>query len=746
MKNSDDEKLFQANDYQEEVIDLRKCWNVVRQHRLSIVFLTLLAVIVATLVAFSIEPTYRSTVSMLIETESPKVVSIEEVYSGNRQSAEFLNTQFEVLKSQSLARRVIDALELTVHPYFVVAEDDDFSLSSTLLKALPDALTAWFEPYSVDSDNGRQEFNPQELKLRSLVSKLSAMMSVSPVRNTQMVNISFEAKDNRLAALLANSFARIYIEYQMATRLDMTSDANSWLSQRLSTIREKLRASETALQAFKEKEKLIEAGGVTGLISKQLEKLNQDLIAARSTLSSLEAAHRQIKQVRSDDYQDYFSIPVVLRDDLVSQLIKDQSRADQVLKSLGQRYGHKHPKIISAKASLEAVNFALEQHVLSVVKGIERQYQLALSSEASTQKMLVDTQQDLHKTNRKEHQLRILEREVAANRQLYDLFLNRIKETTESTNINQTPARVIDDARPSFVPIKPRKRLIVIIAGFLGLGFGILMAFIFELLDNTMKSVADVEERVGLPMLGALPKIPGNSENLWKMVLFDNRSSYAEGIRSIRTGVVLSRLDQPHKTIMVASSMPGEGKTTISANIAIGLSEMSKVLLIDADIRKPSVGRLFGLKQDANGVTELLAKQAESNSCIHRWQGSNLFVMPSGRASANLLNVISSTAFKQLIETLSGVFDHVVIDSPPVLPVSDSRLIARMVSGVIFVMKADSTPVPLITDALRRLKQAEANILGGVLNQYDAQKHDQYGYYGYSDGYHAGDYNERTQS
>jgi capsular exopolysaccharide synthesis family protein len=747
MKHSEDKDLLHSIYVEKDEIDLRELWNILRRHQRSIILITFISMLLATLIVFSMKPIYRSTATLLIETEERNVVSIEGVYSGGQQSIKYLNTQFEVIKSEALARKVIDELKLTKHPYFLPKVDEygnEVSQRSSLMKLLPEAVSAWFEPAPGISIDGGEEFTPQELRIRKLLGRFYEMMSVLPVRNTQLIEISFEANNNYLAAQMANGMAQMYINDQLDARLEMTAQANSWLSERLLDIRGKLKTSEEALQNYREQEQLIDTKGVTGLISKQLEELNQDLITAQRTLNSLESARKQIEQIKGDKYQDYLSVPAVLNDDLASQLIADASVADRTLESLGQRYGHKHPKIISAKAALNTANKALKNHVHSVVNGIDRQYQLARSAETSAQEALRSAKEEMRDINRKEHQLGILQREVNANRQLYDLFLKRIKETAESTDINQTNARIVDHAIPAINPVKPKKMLIILAVGFVSLIFSITLSFLFEHFDNTVKSAHDIEARFKIAVLGVLPKIQGKMSDLWKIVKIDTRASYSEGIRTIQTGVVLSRLDNPHKTIMVTSSLPGEGKTMIAANTAINLSEMYKVLLIDADMRKPSVGSYFGLEPEAKGLTELLAKLEKSSSCIHRWESTNLYVMPLGRVPPNPLELISSRAFKRLLEKLTTLFDHIIIDSAPVLPVSDSRLIATMVSGVIYVIKADSTPVSVIRDGLHRLNQANIHIIGGVLNQFDTRKHQQYGNYDYSGGYYTESYGDNS--
>ncbi len=747
MSNSEtDPTKLQSQHLEEEVIDLREYWGVIRRHKTSIILISFIAIILATLVVFSMEPVYRSAATLLIETEGRKVVSIEEVYTGGQESREYLNTQFEVIKSRALARKVINQLGLLTHPYFLAeAEIDGYeaSFKALVLSLLPETVSAWFVDITDPDENSGAEIDDEEFRVRELLEEFSELMSVSPVRNTQLVHISFEATDSKLAALLANTMAQTYINDQLDARLEMTSQANSWLTQRLSTIREKLKNSEEALQKYKEKERLIESGSVTGLISRQLEDLNLELLSAQKSLSSLEAARAQIRSITSKKYQEYLSIPAVLEDALISQLIKAVSDAEQAVDSLKMRYGYRHPKMISAKASLNAASNALRNHVLSVVTGIERQYQLALSAEESAQRSMAATKADIHKITSKKHRLGILEREAQANRQLYELFLNRIKETTESTGIDQANARIVDKAFPAIKPIKPKKRLIILIAGFLGLGFGILLAFLFEHFDNTVKSALQIEERFKLVVLGVLPKMGKKTKDIWQQIKLDSKSVFSEGIRTIRTGVILSNLDNLQKTILVTSSLPGEGKTSVTINTAINLSEMHKVLLIDADMRKPSVGKLLGFGRNISGLAELVVKTDEPSNCVHRWGEQNLYVIPTGQLPPNPLELLSSRAFKEMLEHMQKTFDYVIIDSPPVLPVSDARLISTMVKSVIFVVKADDTPIPVISDGLKGLQQSGAPIMGAVLNQFDVHKHNKnakYGGYAYSEGYYSESY------
>jgi succinoglycan biosynthesis transport protein ExoP len=730
-KSLPDNTLLNFDPVDVAVIDLREYWNIIRQHLKSILAIMFVAMVLAALVVFSMKPIYRSTATLLIETEAKNILSIEEIYSGGRQSAEYLNTQFEVIKSKSLSRKVIEKLNLTSHPYFLTDEDEDIGgMPGALIESwLPELVTTWWfgldaiSPQNDAMNTVNTGLSAEELLLRGVEKQFSEMMSVSPVSKTQLVHISFEASDNQLAALMAKEMAQMYIIDQMDSRLEITAQANSWLTERLGNIKQKLQKSETVLQAYREKEKLLEAAGVTGLVSSQLLGLNQELITTQQKLGFLEAATEQIRKVSSGNYRNYLSIPAVLNDELVSTLIEGASDRQQEFGTLSKRYGPKHPKIVSARAAYESSNKALKSHVLSVVRGIERQFELTRSSELSTNKILNRTRRELQNINSKQHQLGLLQREVEADRQIYDLFLNRVKETTESRGIDKANARIVDEAFAALKPIRPKKKLIVLIAGFVGLGFGVLMAFIFEYLNNTLKSSRDLEEKLKLVVLGVLPLLPEKKiKDLWRMVNTEPKSLFTEGIRSTHTGIILSSIDNPHKIIMVTSSLPKEGKSTTASNTAINLGETNKVLLIDCDLRRPSIGHLFGLSRNANGLSEMLAGTADPSDCIHRWGETKLFVLPSGAPPPNPLDLLSSNAFKTLLETLSNNYCHIIIDTPPLLPVSDAQIISTLVNGVVIVIKSDATPIPVATDALKRLRQSNAPLLGAVLNQFDAKK------------------------
>lgn len=398
-------------------------------------------------------------------------------------------------------------------------------------------------------------------------------------------------------------------------------------------------------------------------------------------------------------------------DELTTQVVGSRQRVSE----LSKRYGPKHPKMVAARAELE-----------------------------SAERDLKSSKREIQDIGKKEVTLRELKREVAINRQLYDTFLNRIKETNEAMELQSANARVVDSAVAPIKPVKPKKMLIVALVFIGSIFLGVMLAFLREALDKTFKSASDVEEKLGLPMLGMLPLIKADKKdgfNAAFAMLDEASTSFAESIRTIRTGIVLSSLDNPHKIIVTTSSVPGEGKSTTSINLAIAIGQMERVLLIDADMRRPSVAKSFGLDRKGVGLSELVAGTAEASSCIHTIKEAGIDVITAGMIPPNPLELLSSDRFIRVLEELEKKYDRIVVDSAPVQAVSDSLVLSQHAKAVIYVIKADSTSEQIVKTGVQRLQQYNAPIAGVVINQVDTEKAAKYGYeyggyydyYGYSD-------------
>lgn len=701
-------------DVQEEIIDLRHYWRVLMQHKWSIAGLSVVVTLLTTLVVFSMKPVYQASTTVLIESEQAKVLSIEDVYGLNTTNKEYFLTQFEILKSRDLTEKVIRRLKLDTHPLFDPRQaDSGFSLKSLI---------------PVSTDKGA----PSEQEIfDSVVESFTESLTIAPVRKTQLVKIKFESQDPALAAKIANTLADVYIESHLQSKLDLTRKAATWLGERLGDLRGTLHASEEKLQVFREQEQLLDVAGVRTLNAQELDELTRRYVEARNLRDQLENIQNQVKGLGENPSAELLmGLPSVLKHPLVQSLKEVQAKAEGKVVELAMRYGPLHPKMIAAQSEADSSLRELRRQIVRVTRGIETDYVIAAQTKTSVEQQLEAAKLRLQSVNRKEFQLRELEREVQTNRQLYDMFMTRAKETDEAGGLQAAHARVIDPAVAPRHPIKPKKKLIVLLAMVVSAMFGVVVAFLFDALDNTVRTPDDVEEKLKAPMLGFLPLVKENKlEVAFEGFLADSKGNFAESIRTIRTGLMLSSIDDPHKITVVTSSIPNEGKSTLALNLAEAVGQMEKTLLIDADMRRPTLAKTLGLPRSAAGLSNLVAGTAEYKDCVHKLGESTVDVITAGLVPGNPLELLGSKRFGLVVKKLSEVYDRIIIDSAPTHAVSDAMVLSTYADAVIYVVKADDTAAPLASKGITRLKEVGAPITGVVLNKVDIEKTSRYGDY-----------------
>ena len=719
--------LEEQEDRAEESFDLLEYWRVVAKRKWSIIGLALAITLLTALVVFAIRPTFRSTATILIEAQKNKVVGIEEVYSGISANREYFQTQAEILKSRELAAKVVRKLDLTKNPEFDPRQQE------------PSIWNRWLGHVSLDIANlgivvaDEDRATGEDAIFKSVVRRFQGRLTVEPVRLSQLVRVSFESYDPELAAKVANAVAETFIESDLEARYQMTQKASDWLSERLRGLRQKVDASEKALQQYREKERIVDAKGLTQSgATRQLEDLTKALVDARQRRNEAENKYNQIRGMHGPA-SNYESVPAVIGNQLVGQMRVLEAEAERKLSEFSNRYGKEHPRMIQAQAELRAARENTRRAIETVVAGITKEFEVARANEASVERSLNRSKGEIQDINRKEFQLGVLERDVAANKQLYDMFLGRFKETNAVGDLQSTVARVVDPAIPSALPYKPNKRQVVMIALVVGLFIAIMLALLLERLDSTLKTSADVESKLGLPVLASLPVVSERGVKTERIVEQNPQAMFSEGIRTARTGILLSAIDEPHRAVVVTSSVPGEGKTTFATNLALAFSQTKRVVLVDADMRRPSIGKLFGKDPNAPGLSTLVSGNTPPTECIFKAEGLELFVIPSGTVPPNPLELLLSKRFEDTLHKLQEMFEIVIIDSPPVQLVSDALVIARHCTGLVYMVKADETPYQVARNGIKRLRRAHSNIIGVALNKLDFERADKY--YGEYTGY-----------
>jgi len=733
-------KQISLHDPEDEAskLDLVEYWRSITKRKWAILAFGLIVALLAGVIVFALTPVYRGTATVLIEANKNKVVSIEDVYSGIGQSREYFQTQVEIIKSREVAIRTIQVLKLWDYPEF-----DPRSKEKNIWQE-------WLEKLGISDELEGKDWTDNALA-DAIFLKFNKQLSIESVRLSQLVKISFESNSPALAALVANTVASTYIENDLDARYKMTKQASGWLQERLSSLKTKLDESERNLQNYREKAGIVDVkSAAQSGAGKQIEEVTQRLVETRLRRAEAENAYNQIKSVGKNG--DYSSLPAVVRNSNVSDALKAQADAERNMSEVAQRYGFEHPKYVAAEATLKSARENVKRQVESVVGSVTREYEVAVGTERALEGTLNSARGSIQNLNRKEFELGVLEREVDSNRQIYDMFMTRAKETNVSGDLQSAVARVVDGAVVPNKPVKPQKPQVIGIAFVLGLFIGVLVSLLLDRLDNTIKTTEDVEAKLKAPLLTTLPLLDkGDTDRVASARLFlDNpKSIYSEAIRTARTGVLLSAIDLPNRILLVTSSLPGEGKTTFSINLALAHAQTKRTLLIDADMRRPAITKGLDLAPGAKGLSELVAGTAVLDDCLQAVPGSSLSVLGSGRIPPNPLELLLSQKFKSTLDELAAIFDIIVIDSPPVELVSDALVISAHATGVIYAVKAADTPYQLARKGLQRIRRAEGEIMGVVLNRFDFKQAEKYygeysgyGKYGYGKGGYQAGYGE----
>lgn len=728
-----------VSDEDDDEIDLLQLWHTVWRRKWSIATLVVIVVMLTALVVLSITPIYRAVATLLIEQKAAKVVSIEQVYGLEGTGNEYLETQFELLRSRSLAERVVRQLSLTTHPEFDPRQQPEPLIDFGALLTHFDL--GKLAPVTLPEDL-EEGVDPTEAQIFDQVTRaFMQRINIAPQRKTQMVRIEVDMADARTATRAANALATGFIESQLEARMEMSMSATNWMNSRLGELRSKLKDAEDRLQTYREEEDLVDVQGVATVTASELSLTGDRMIDARRQRAEAESQYRQVQSMRDGGWQKLATVPAVLGHPLIQQFKAEEARARAKVEELSKRYGARHPTMQGAQTELSAATASLRGQVEQIVAGIERNYQLAVANERSLRASFDANKEQIQDISRKEFRLRELQREVDTNRALYDTFMSRLKETAATSDLDSANARVVDEATVPTIPVKPRKTLIVAIAGMLALFAGIGLALLLEALNNTFKSTDDVESKLNLPVLGILPLVKGRIERARLARLFQTNTDkgFAESVRTIRTSLVLAGMDSPHKRIVVTSSIPGEGKSSVCANLAFALAQMGDhVLLVDGDMRRPTLAKSFELPVGTPGLANLIAGTAKLDECIKHIDGIDL--LSAGTVPPNPLELLSSPRFVKLMEALSSHYKRIIIDSAPTQAVSDAIVLGTMADALIYVVKSESTATPLVVKGVGQLLQNNAPVTGIVLNQVDVKKAKKYGYgyggyydyYGYS--------------
>ncbi|MGK0376056.1 MAG: capsular exopolysaccharide synthesis family protein [Arenicella sp.] len=735
----------------ESSINLRLYIAIVLKHKWSILLITLVAAVLSFMYATSLEPRYRASVTMLYDPPSSSNYgtvgnsNASGSYNSYFNSKRMFKTQELIVGSKSFSEKMVDHYQLWEHPQ-VVGNAVSVKAPAAWKTAITDLMPQFFsgESKKVISPS-KQDADLKSQNRSRAVGMIQGGMVVSIDEDIMLLTIGFNSSSAEFAKEMANKLAEFYSQYELEQRMESYNQANTWLVDRTKELRDQLMISEQALQNFKSTEDVGLIGGQDSIASQRLENIFTDLSDARKRVQSLSQTLSRLQR-KNNNFSQIVDSDALLKFTAVREAMQAESEASKTREQLALVYGPRHPNIINAESNLNRLQQKLNSEIQLVVVELRADLNAARSDQQRYNSELESLKSRTQSLQNKTFRLTALERARDTDQQLYDLFVTRFKELNVGNSGNSSSIRVLNFAQTPGAPYWPNKGLIVAVASLLTLAFGIGLAFLQELLDNTIKTPDEVEEKLGLPLLGQVVHldelVEGSSIRAETFFIDRNNSPFAESIRTIRTGIMLSGLDDPYKIITVTSTVPGEGKTTQSINIACALGQLEKVLIIDADMRKPSVGAIFGIARNTKGLADVVAGLHDLNSCLLRYKKGNIDILPAGTLPPNPQELLSSDRFRELLEQASKKYDRVIIDTAPSHLVSDPKLVARWASAIIYVVKADSTPIKIIAEEIKELKKVNKPFIGVILNDISKKRMRglyQYGRYRKKGGYGYGD-------
>jgi exopolysaccharide transport family protein len=713
-------------------VNLQDYLRVVLKHRWTIATVFAVVFVSVLIFTFTATPIYMGTARVIIEKENPKVVSMQEVMTVDSSGLDYYQTQYKIIESRSVAREVVRRLKLDQHEEFVPKPKE--GLFYDIVYFVPNTIGYIASLFKTDEAAKKTKSDS------AIVDAFLQRVKVTPIRNSRLVDIGFEAKSPYMSAKIANTLAKAYIDNNLETKLRATQDAVAWLEGQIVTERKKVEEAEQALLRYKEQKGIVTdfSTDVETITAQKLAEINKQVVEATSRRVEAETRYRQAADIRHSP-EKLDSVPDVIRDELIRDIKKQEVEIQKRMSELSKKYGARHPQILALQEELNSLQSRKANEIGRIVDALYNEYKVALAKEYSLKNALSQQKGESLAMNVKAIDYNVLKRQAESSREMYDILVKRFKETSITEDIKTGNIRIVDLAEIPKSPVKPKKAQNLLLGLIVGLALGVGLAFFLEYLDNTIKVPDDIKNILKLPYLGPVPAIAaaeGGAVNGARNPADDlvshlsPKSTASEAYRGIRTSILFSSAEQAPRVLIISSSGPREGKTITSANIAITMAQAgNRVVILDCDMRRPRVHKIFSLSRD-RGMSNLLVGNDELDNVVVHTDIPNLDVIPSGPIPPNPSEVLSSQRMADLIEVLRGRYDRIIIDTPPITAVTDAVILSKVVDGVVLIVRAGVAHRELVRNAVEQLRQVNAHILGAVLNGVDMGR-DSYYYYQY---------------
>jgi capsular exopolysaccharide synthesis family protein len=695
---------------------------VVFKHMRLIGAVFAIVVSLAMLESYSATPLYRSQARIVIQDErSTAIGTLNSNDPAYWQDPEpYFNTQYRILQSRGLARRVIRLL-----PPPPATQPTALARAVSLPRQLLNRLRA--KPVRTEGEAPAKDETATE---SAAIGAFLGGLEIAPIKGTRLVEIIYSSPDPEFAAQAANTVAREYVQQNLDSKLQNTNSTLDWLKGELDKQRKVVENAERAMANYQEGQNAMSLDDRQNIVIDRLKSLNDAVTKAKTTRLQKEALHRQLGNLTPDS-AGVDTFPGLAQNATIQEIRQQLAQLNSEKARLLQTRTASHPDVAKVNASIEAANIRLRSETGKVLESIGNDYRAALAEERSLSASLEEQKRHAIDLNRKNVSYSILQREAEGERHIYNALLQQEKEMRVVSNSRANNVQMMDAAEVPGGPYTPNHGRDWLMALVLGLALGVAFAYTIEYLDDTVKIPDDITRRLKLPLLGLVPAVAGGRV---PMLLNPVPHDFGEAFRSLRTSLVFTNGTDGSRLIAVTSSQPLEGKTTTACNLAVALAlGGSRVMMIDADMRRPGLHRTMGLQNEV-GLSHVLTGQARVREAVQRTSEPNLFVMTAGRTPPNPSELLSSARMQNLIANLrSGPFDWVIIDTPPVLAVTDAVIIAPYVAGLVFVIGSEMTRRAHAERAIETIQSGKPNIIGAVLNRVDLNRNKYYysRYYGY---------------
>lgn len=707
-------------------IDLQALLLTLWRRKFLLAFVIISITAMAVVSVLSLTPIFQASALVMIDDRRANVVvEIEDVVPTLGTDGATVETQVAILTSRALAHKVIDRLELVNDAEFNPALWGE-SLSLNPLSYIP---KSWVMALRGQTEEQRQEQSVARAQSREpVVDVFLSKLDVLVVPETYTISITFASPDPNKAADVVNTLADIYIADQLKEKHEATQRANKWLNERLEDLRKEVLEAEAAVGAYRGEAGLSQGNGAT-VTDQQLSEVNSQLVGARAERVATEARLRQLRKLlKTPGAID--SSPEILDAPTIRELRTQEIQLQRTQAELSNIYGDRHPQMISLKAELQDVRGKIGREVQKIVGALENQVSVARARESAIRASLTELQGSAAESDKAEVRLTELQREAEVSRNLYEVFLLRVKEMTEQDSLQTPDSRILSRAS---VPTRPSfpQPLITVAAAFAGsVLIGILLVIVVEKFAGGFRSTEEIARATGAPVLGLVPSMGRfarfrrpSQKHMTKV-----EPAFKESIRNLRTGLMLSNRERPPKVVLITSSLPREGKSTLAGAVAWQTAKSGKkCMIIDCDLRRPKLHTTMGVAIRP-GLVELLEGEKTLEEVVHVDEESGLEFITAGAETGAPSDLLASQEMKDLLMRLTRRYDQVIMDAPPVLVVGDARILCRLADKTLYLVRWARTRQESVVSGIRQILEADGTMPLTVLARVNARKYAKFGF------------------